>query len=164
MKVLPNIYTLSVDPASRLCGVSLYRNKEYIASISLESNLKTWSKRTADMRAQLQKFVSEHLPKGETITRAVMELVPKICEPSIQMAGGAILSDPLYNFDISRKYLVSPSTWKAYAKRKGSKEKDPKGVSALRAIGFPVDKFKIISDDVADSILIFLAWAEKNVA
>jgi len=144
-------------------GVSLWADKTYVSSVLLESKLKTWTARTADMRIQLKVFVEAYLPVGEKITRAVMELVPKICEPSIQMAGGAVLSDPAFSLDVTRKFLVSPSTWKAYVRRKGSKEKDPKGVSALRAINFPVDAYGITSEDVADSIMIFLAWVEKNV-
>lgn len=158
-----SIYTLSIDPASRLCGVSLFEDLKYINSILLKSELKTWSERVAEMRKDLREFVITNLPKGQQITRAIMELVPKIVEPSIQMAGGGLLSDSIYNLDLTRKFLISPSTWQAYARRNGSPDKYPKGVKALKQINFPVEKYKITSDDVADSIMIFLAWAEKNV-
>jgi hypothetical protein len=160
MKSTKDVYTISVDPASRLCGVSLWCNKEYIAAQSLESSLKTWSARAAHLRVQARKFVTDNLKGDAIVTRAVCELVPKIAEPSIQMICGSILSDAIFNLDLSRKFLVSPSSWKAWARRNGCTSKDPKGVPALVETAF-AEKHVIKSDDVADSIMIFLCWYEK---
>lgn len=61
------------------------------------------------------------------------------------------------------KNFVVTSTWKYWASRRGATgpSKDIKGVKALSEVGFPVEKYGIASDDVADSILIYLAWREK---
>lgn len=158
------IYTASIDPASRLCGASLFDGLTLIGGQCLTSSQKTWSARAAEMRAQMKEFVLATLPKGTTVTRATIELVPKIVEPSIQLIAGAILADPIFDLNITRKQFVSPSSWKAWARRHGALDKDPKGVVSLRQTGFPVEQYQIVSDDVADSIMIFLAWNEKHGA
>ena len=156
-------YTLAIDPASRLCGVSLFHGDSYIASICLTSSFKTWSARASQMRSQLKDFVLEHLPQNAVITRAVIELIPKIVDPSVQLIAGAIIADPAFQINPTRKFFVSPSSWKAFARRKGCTMKDPKGVQALTEAGLqPSGNLEIKSEDIADSMLLYYYWLEKH--
>lgn len=161
MEIKPG-WTLSIDPASRKAGVSLWFGDVYIASEALSSSLVTWSERANDLRIKLQAFISRYVPKNEFITLVVIELVPKIVEPSVQLIAGAIIAEERYKVNPTRKCFVSPSSWKAFARKNGCKEKDPKGVSALKDIGWDFDINPVTSDDVADSILIYLTWLRKN--
>lgn len=77
---------------------------------------------------------------------------------------GAFLTVPRIQAVISQtKNFVESTTWKKYAQRNGATGPiaDVKGVKALREIGFPLDRYPIQSDDIADSILIYKAWTER---
>lgn len=151
-------YTLSIDPASRQAGVSVWYGPVFLGAVTLVSVCNSWSARVAEMRVQLREFVKALIPPEAVVTRTVIELVPKIVEPSIQMVAGALLADPYYQVSPTRKFFVSPSTWKAFCRRKGCPDKDPKGMKALQSIGWTKNTF---SDDVADSILIYMTWLER---
>lgn len=147
---------LSIDPASRKAGISVWSGDTLIAAHALESKLPTWTERAHEMAGQLYSVTHTY-----TIEQCVIELVPKIAEPSVQIIAGALISQPHFKFDIRRAQFVSPSSWKAYVRRKDPSVKDPKGVKALEAIKWDFAKHPVESDDVADSILIYLAWSGK---
>lgn len=156
-------YAISIDPASRNAGVSVWHGITYLGSEALYSNQRTWSARAAEMRAALRIFVNHYIPSTELITCIVSELIPKIVEPSVQMITGALVADPRFNGNLARKQLISPSSWKSYARRHGCVDKEPKGVKALFQLDYQVPEWKLVkSDDVADSIMIYLTYCEKN--
>lgn len=160
---MENEYAVSIDPASRNAGISLWLGVNFLASLALYSNQKTWSARAAEMRAALVAFVFSEIPEDSLITCIISELIPKIVEPSVQMITGALVAAPKFNSNITRKHLISPSSWKSYAKRHGCTDKEPKGVKTLLQLDTQHPKWKDIkSDDVADSIMIYLTYCEKN--
>lgn len=159
-------WILSIDPASNTAGCSLWYNGELIATTELNSTSKSqkYSQRLKTQVDQLNTFLENTLPAGVTqIDNLVLESVRS---KLVLITVGAYLCSPYINLSISeRKNFVSPSSWKHYARSRGAhsqKFADVKGCVALREMGFPVDKHNITSDDVADSILLFLTWRTQK--
>jgi hypothetical protein len=156
-------YVLSVDPASNLCGVSLWRDGVYIAGsvFASESRTDPYSKRLQDICRQLGAFLSEHVG-SETIRTVVAEGVRSRL---VQIALGAILTDAHISAHLSPKgSFIESMQWKRWAKQRGATgpTNDIKGVKALTEAGWPMTKFPVTSDDVADSILIYLTWKDRQ--
>jgi hypothetical protein len=155
-------WVLSVDPASNNCGVSLWRDGRYIAGRVLTSENRTdpYSKRLQDICRQLGTFLSIHVG-NDTINTVIAEGVRSRI---VQVAFGAILTDHHICAALSPKgSFVESMQWKRWARQRGATGLTPdiKGVKALTEAGWPMDKHPIDSEDVADSILIYLTWKDR---
>lgn len=156
-------FALSVDPASNMCGVSLWQGKTYIASCLLRSrsDKSPISQRLREIVSQLGDFLQVHLPEARSVDNVVFEGVRS---RMVHLASGAILTSPRLNVKVSPKgSFVEAMSWKYWAKRKGATgpAKDVKGLVALAETGWPVEILPEPSDDIADSILIYLCWLDK---
>lgn len=156
-------YVLVVDQASNAAGVSLWYNGRLIATTVLESNSAKdpISRRLQDQIPQLDSFLAKHLPDAARITKIVFEGVRARL---VLVTVGAFLTCPRIHAKLSPKAsFVESTSWKKWAREHGATEerlKDVKGVKALRETGFPVEEHGITSDDVADSVLMYLTWRE----
>lgn len=163
MKTKEMGFVLSIDQASNAAGVSLWNNGDLIATTVLKSRSPTdpFSRRVQFQLEQLTDFLNMHLPPNVDIEKVLFEGVKARL---VMVVVGAFLCCPRISAKMheSASFIYS-TTWKSWARSKGATGpvKDIKGVPALRDIGFPVDVYHIDSDDIADSILIYLTWSEK---
>jgi hypothetical protein len=82
----------------------------------------------------------------------------------VHLSFGSILTCAYIQAHIKTKgSFISPSAWKSWAKLRGATGdfKAIKGVKALRECGWDFTKYPVESDDIADSILIYLTWRDK---
>lgn len=156
-----NKYVLSIDPASNLCGVSLWKNGSYYTSTVLKSrnSRDPFSIRMQTICTDLATFLDLHI-KDEKIETVVSESVRSRL---VSLCLGSIIVSPYIVANIKpNETFIVPSQWKAYCKRHGATgpTKDIKGVKALIEIGWDMKKHPVMSQDEADSILIYLTWKE----
>lgn len=156
-------WILSVDPASNTCGVSLWRDGLFIAGEDLKSGSPKdpLSRRLRDVRDGLERFLDKHAP-GVIIDNVVCEGVrSRIVELCI---GGLITARNVEARLHPKNSFVESPSWKRWAQLRGAKGplKDIKGLKALVEIQWPFEKYPIHSDDVADSVMIFLAWRDRQ--
>lgn len=156
-------WCISVDPASNLCGVSLWHNGVYIASAVLTSNSNRdpFSVRVQTIVRQLNQFL------GPILGEAKVETV--VCEGVrsriVQLCLGSLLTSKYIVAHIGAKSsFVESSQWKNWCKKHGAEGdfKTIKGVKALKQVGWDFEKHPIDSDDIADSILIYLTWLSRG--
>lgn len=157
-------YILAVDQATNLAGVSLWLDGALVATsvISSRDPSDSFAKRVQYQIPQLTAFLQTHLKPGHLVNTVIFEGVRARL---IMAVVGAFLTCPLIDSKMSEKgSFVESSSWKSWARDRGATgpHKDIKGVKALRETGFNVDKYGIVSDDVCDSIMIFLCWKERK--
>jgi hypothetical protein len=154
-------YILSVDPASNKCGVSLWKDGQFLASACLSSVRATdpFSVRMQSIVNQLEKFLILELPQGELITTIITEGVRSRL---LQTCIGSLIIVKSIRADISPKTtFVEPQQWKSWAKRHGATTDPIKGIDALRETGWDMKKHPVGSHDEADSILMYQAWRDR---
>jgi len=153
---------LSIDQASMLAGVSLWFNGTLKAYTTLEGGTRKtpMSNRLKAQVEQLDAFLDAHLKDDECVSFVLFEDVKA---KQVQMICGAYLTSARINCKISKDSLVHTRTWKSWAQRMGAGGpiKDIKGVAALEATGWDFNKYPTDSDDIADSILMYLAWRAR---
>lgn len=156
-------WVLAIDQASNQAGVSLWRNGRLIAVTVLasESASHKFSRRIQHQLPQLTAFLDAHLGPSELITKVVFEGVRARL---VLITVGSFLCCPRIDA-IMHQYanFVESTSWKVWARNHGAqaeKLKDIKGIKALGETGFPL--LDITSDDVADSILIYLTWRDRR--
>lgn len=160
-----NSWILSVDQASNLAGASLWHNGVLIDTELLQSKKNTdpIATRLVTQVTQLTSWLDGILPEGEYIKDVVFEGVRSRI---VLITVGAFLTCPHLRYCKvhPKRNFVESLLWKYYAKARGAEgpAKDIKGVKALREIGFPVDEHRILSDDIADSLLIYLTWRDRK--
>ncbi len=119
------------------------------------------SARLVTQRAQLEQFLNAQLASTEDIGAVLIENVKS---KTVLIAAGAFLSLDIFQCRfIPKEHIIHPSTWKAYLRARGATG-DIKGVRALEQGWVPARKLALDSDDVADSIAIYLCWKEKHFA
>ena len=154
------MYSLSIDPATHCAGVSLFKNNELVSWTILTSN-HSRDNLTDRMKAQvtqLEEFLQLNLPKGEMVGRIIME---DVRSKLLILSAGAYLTCPYIDAKVAYPYhFISPSKWKSWARRRGASgnSKEIKGLAALRMIKWDFDKYPIMSDDVADSVMQYYCW------
>jgi hypothetical protein len=157
-------YILSIDQASNCAGVSLWRDGALVATTTLVSKSKDdpFSRRVQHQLPQLTAFLDKHLPAGVNVQQVIFEAVRARL---VMVVIGAFLVCPRIDAKMSeRGSFIDSSTWKLWARKNGAHSqaaKDTKGVIALTETGFDCKKHGITSDDIADSILMFRAWAAR---
>lgn len=164
MKPKEQGYVLSIDQASNAAGVTLWHNGNLASWVLLssENERDPFPKRMAAMVEQLQQWLDIVLIDGQQIDTVLFEGVRLRL---VTCTVGAFCSPTqLRNCHVKEKSsFIESSSWKSYARKQGATGavKDIKGVKALSEIGFPLDQYPIKSDDIADSVLIYLTWASK---
>lgn len=159
-------YILSIDQASNIAGASLWYQGALIATTTLVSKSADdpFSRRVQHQVPQLTAFLQKHLKPGHLVETVVFEGVRARL---VMLTVGSFLTCPLICAKVSEKHsFVESSSWKKYAKERGATEpftRDVKGCKALREIGFDLVKHGITSDDVADSVLIYMCWRDRQV-
>lgn len=155
-------WVLSVDPASNSAGVSLWNDGKLIAFETLNSYSKfdSISNRLKAQNFQLTHFLRTNgFSDQNKIKKVIFEGVrSRIVTVTI----GAYIVCPFIDAKLNTDSFIESSSWKYHAKNRGAKGvvKDIKGIQALKDINFPVEK--LTSDDVADSILIYLTWVHRR--
>lgn len=157
-------WILSIDQASNAAGVSLWKDGTLVDTTVLvsSSSSHSYSKRVQFQVPQLTAFLARHLKPNENVTKILFEGVRSVL---VQMAAGAFMMCPLIDAKLSPSdSFVHTSSWKMYAKQRGATGplKDIKGIKALLEIGFPVEVLSKQSDDIGDSVLIYLSWVNKK--
>ncbi len=163
MRTFEQGYVVSIDQASNNAGVSLWYNGDLKAWVLLSSfsPKDPYSYRLQVMVTQLERWLDSQLPEGQVISQIVFEGVRSRL---VLCTVGAFLTVPRIQAKLhQQKNFVESTSWKKYAQIRGATGpiKDIKGVKALREIGFPLDRYQITSDDVADSCLQYLTWRER---
>lgn len=157
-------FILSIDQASNAAGVSLWHDGQLKAHTVLRSNSSSdsFARRLQTQVPQLTAFLDAHLPEKLKLTKVLFEgMKARLVLVTI----GAFLTCPRLDNKLHAQHsFVESSSWKKWAQQHGATGpfKEIKGVKALKEIGYPVDKLAIDSDDVADSILIYLTWRAKS--
>ena len=159
MHVKEQGWILVIDQASNCAGVSLWYNGNLTATTTLVSQSKndSMARRLQHQVPQLTKFLCDVLPESATIAKILFEGVRARL---VLITVGAFLTCPRINAKLTMQSFIGSSSWKKWAKDHGAlgPTADVKGVKALSEIGFPVQQHNIESDDVADSILMYLTW------
>jgi hypothetical protein len=152
-------YVLSIDPATNLAGVSLWHNGVLVAWRVLDTANKkaSVSWRLRQLVTLLDGFLNDHC--DDSLSQVIAENTPRA--PYVTMALGAILTHPRITCKFKNSHWIGSTTWKKYAKSLGAQGhlRTIKGVQALKETGWDFEKYPVDSDDVADSILIYRAWA-----
>lgn len=157
--------TLSVDQASNQAGVSLWSPTSDLLACTVlqsESPKDPFSKRVTDQVEQLNTFLEEHLADGEEITHVLFEGVRSRL---VLVTVGAYMTCPYLMAGLSPQHsFVESRTWKAWAKRHGAKAfiSEIKGIQSLLETGFNMPPGMPLTEDIADSIMMYLAWKERH--
>lgn len=156
-------YVLSIDQASNAAGVSLWHNGSLVATTVLtsQSPADPFSRRVQHQVPQLTAFLDKHVPQQFKIEKVVFEGVRSHL---VLITVGAFLTCPRIDARISERGSFVPSfVWKKHAQLRGAKGelKNVKGVVSLQQSGFDCVLHGITSDDVADSIMQYRAWADR---
>lgn len=163
MKPKESGYVLAIDQASNCAGVSLWFDGVLKTTTTLNSQSPTdpFARRIQYQLEQLTAFLNAELPEGVQVEKVVFEGVrPRLILATV----GAFMCCPRISAKLDEsKSFVGPSSWKAWAKLRGATGpfKDIKGVQALQETGWDFSKHPIDSDDVADSLLIYMAWRDR---
>lgn len=159
-------WVLSIDEASNLAGVSLWYNGQLRATTVLKSRRSTdaLGARLIHQVSQLEPFLRQHVYEGDHVSTLLFEGVRARL---VLVTVGAFLTCPLLaHLKVHPKHsFVESTTWKNWAKKRGATGlmKDIKGVRALLEIGFPTAPLGYeLTEDEADSILIYLAWRDRK--
>ena len=157
-------WVLSVDQASNAAGLALWYDGKLVATsvVNSDKSSDAISVRLRTIVGGLTAFLDRHMGAGDRICTIVFEGVKSRL---VMVTVGAFLTCPRIHAKLHPKgSFIGSMAWKRWAQRHGALGilKDIKGVRALREIGFPVDQHRILSDDVADAVLIFLTWREKR--
>lgn len=166
MKTIKRISkTLSIDQASNQAGVSLWSvDHKLLATTVLKSKSAKdpFSKRVTDQIAQLEDFLELNLEYDEQITHVLFEGVRSRL---VLVTVGAFMTCTRFNAGLSALHsFVESRTWKSWAKRRGATAfiSHVKGVESLLETGFVMPAGMLLTEDIADSIMMYLAWQEKN--
>lgn len=157
--------TLSIDQASNQAGVSLWTASGVLIATALlcsEHKKDPFSKRVTDQIVQLEEFLNTHLEPDEEVTHVLFEGVRSRL---VLVTVGAFMTCSRLNAGLSAQHsFVESRTWKSWAKRHGAKAfiSDVKGVESLLETGFQPPEGIKLNDDIADSIMMYLAWKERN--
>jgi hypothetical protein len=156
-------YVLSVDQASNVAGVSLWYDGTLQATTTLVSKRAgdPFSRRIQYQLEQLNTFIDVHVPADIILDKVIFEGVRSRL---VMIVAGAFLTCPRIDAKITESYnFVESSSWKNWARARGAKGdfKSIKGVPALQQCGWDFDKYPITSEDVADSILMYLCWKDR---
>lgn len=158
-------YILSIDQASNAAGCALFKNGALVATTVLVSKSSTdpFSRRVQYQLPQLTAFLDKHLPAGVDVETVIFEAVRARL---VLCVVGAFLCCPRISAKMSEKgSFVESSSWKLWARRNGAHSQKPqetKGCIALSETGFDCAKHGIVSDDIADAIMIFRTWAARK--
>jgi hypothetical protein len=157
-------WVLAMDQASNSAGVSLWYSGQLRATTLLTSDKSTDAlpRRLQSMVIQLAAFLDREVPEPDVVRRVIFEGVRSRL---VLVTVGAFLTVSRIQARISpKKDFVESTQWKSWARKNGARGDlaDIKGVLALRDIGFPVDHYRINSDDIADAVMIYKTWAERR--
>jgi hypothetical protein len=156
-------WVLAVDEASNDAGVSLWKNGILVDTTVLWGHKDpVYSRRLVFQVAQLGEFLAKHLRPDEKIGKVVFEGVKNRL---VLVTVGAYLTCPYLDAKLHQKYsFIESSSWKKWAQSKGATGpfKEIKGVKALTEAGWDCARMGIVSEDIADSILIYLTWRERD--
>lgn len=155
---------VSLDPASKAFGVAVFSSKgEFIDSFTV--NVSEGIIPTMRLYFIRKKFIEEWEKRygiNCIANLAVIEHLPPGNSAILQNAGGAILSSGKISASLEYSDFITPSMWKAFCKDLGCRDKQPKGVPALKSIGW---EYSLpTSEDEADAILLYLCsrWRKKQ--
>ena len=156
-------YVLSVDPATISCGVSLWRDGQFVASRklcggSLKLPLSVRMRRLFDDYEQF--LVDMDVDVGEIHTIVTENVRSKFLLVTI----GLFFVPFAVKAPLKNSHFIVPGTWKKWAQGMGAlgPAKDIKGLKALREIGWDFDANPVGTEDEADSVFIYKAWAAKG--
>jgi hypothetical protein len=156
-------YVLSVDQASNAAGVSLWLNRSLVghAVLKSKSSKDSFSRRIQAQAKDLKAFLDAYLPAGEVIRVVLFESVKSRI---IMAVIGSVLVHDRIDATLTAATMIPSMRWKKWAQGMGATGplKDIKGVPALREVKFDVDGHGITSEDVSDSVLIFLTWVNTR--
>lgn len=157
--------TLSIDQASNQAGVSLWSPEgTLIDTVLLTSSSKKdpYSKRVTEQIEQLEDFLTARLDFNEDITHVLFEGVRSRL---VLVTVGAFMTCSRLNAGLSAQHsFVESRVWKSWAKRHGATAfiSDIKGVNSLLETGFVPPPGIVLNEDIADSIMMYLAWKERS--
>lgn len=154
---------LCIDQGSNLAGVTLWQKDGFrspsklLASALLKADPKAkYTTRIQQLVPQLTEFLADK-PRVELL------LFENVRPKLVLVTVGAFLTCPHLDLSLTEyNSFVSSSTWKTWARERGATGPYTKikGRKALGETGFDMSTIPD-SDDVADSVMMFLAWEQK---
>jgi hypothetical protein len=158
-------FVLSIDQASNLAGVSLWKDGVLTGWTVLESASPKdgFGRRLVTQINQLTGFLDDEL--GDE--KVKMLLFEGVKSSHVLACVGAFCTCPhLIDCKFNPRHsFISALSWKKMVRDYGlskQKFKEIKGIQALKDIEWDFDEYPIVSEDVADSILIYLCWAQRT--
>lgn len=158
-------FVLAIDQATNCAGVSLWMNGVIVDSAKLlyPKSTDPFTVRAQELLKQFNTFMDQALPPDTKVKRVIFEGVRSRL---VTVMAGVFCACPkleakLHDF---RTFVETPS-WKSWAKQHGATQKfsEIKGVRALTEVGFfNTTNYRTDSDDIADSILIYLTWRDRK--
>lgn len=157
-------YIVSIDQASNAAGVSLWKDGHFMGAEVLTSNSPADSlgKRLSAQVSKLETFLHDLLPSGAEVKVVLFEGVRS--RLVLTTVGAFVTCSFLRGCKIHPRHsFIESASWKNWARKHGAtaeRTADIKGVKALEDIGW--NEQRIMSDDIADSILMYLCWRDKT--
>jgi len=158
----PDDMLLAIDPASHSAGLALFtlQDNAFIDAKTLTAQKGEWPERLFSMQMQAAEFLEAYEGNIKVI---VTELIPSVADPTVHSCIGALASCLPFKAKINRNTFLSPSTWKAFARRQGAipqpgaKRQDVKGIKAIHDM-LGKDFHNFDSDDAADATIMGICW------
>lgn len=154
-------FVLSVDQGSNQAGVTLWRDGNLFDMCVLDGGgSDVFSRRLCHQVPQLTAFLDKNVSKSIKLHKVVFEGVKARL---VMVTVGAFLTCPRIDAKLHQQFsFVESSSWKRWARDHGATGpfKEIKGVKSLKETGFPTDKYARMTEDIADSILIYKTWCD----
>ena len=151
---------LSIDPSSNLTGLAFFQDGELIRAVTLIASGTTWTERFSSLTSQTRSLLETSQVSGHL--EIAIERIPTVAHPGIGLAGGAVLAGAGLAgviANVTKESFISPSSWKALARKAGDSDRSPKGVSAL---DYVLPGSGVRDEDAADAVLIGLAYLARK--
>lgn len=154
---------LAIDPSSNCVGISVWEaTGKFITSAQIVAPESPFvSTRLYFLHKKFNDWFNVNFP-GSFVTLVVIERISqRQASYALLYSAGALLSMSFIKARVGVKEQVVPPVWKKYVRLAGSSMQDPKGVLALKGVGWKtgIDK---MSEDEADSIMLYLGWRAHN--
>ena len=153
-------WVLSIDQASNFAGVSLWRDGRLFDTTVLNGGgSDVFSRRLCHQVPQLTAFLDRNVARDTKVHKVIFEGVRARL---VLITVGAFLTCPRIDAKMHQQFsFVESSSWKKWAQSQGATGpfKEIKGVKSLKETGFPTDKYPDMTDDIADSIMMYKVWS-----
>ncbi len=154
---------LAIDPSSNCMGVSLwFSDGTFFSSSQITTPTCVYlSERLYLLRKKFEEWFQKTAPNGFVTSVVVERISQRQMSYALLYSAGAVLALPFIKAKVGVKDQLVPPVWKKHVRLWGSHMSDPKGVPALKGIGWKTN-LATLTEDEADSIMLYLGWRAEN--